>query len=253
MKLNFKRFGEGPTMLILHGLFGSLDNWQSLGKQFSETFDVLLVDERNHGRSPHSAEFSYDLMADDVYELCLSEGLSDIYLVGHSMGGKTAIRFAQKYPHLLSKLVVVDIGVKAYPMHHEHILAGLHEVDAPHCQGRSEAREAISRHIDNEGVQQFLLKNLYWKDKETMAWRFNLDVLENEMPEILSEIPKESVRIPTMFIRGDQSNYILNEDFDELKERFPSCKIVTFKGSGHWVHADNPSKFFDEIQAFWKE
>lgn len=253
MELNFKRFGDGPSLIILHGLFGSLDNWQSLGKQFAENFDVLLVDERNHGRSPHSEEFSYDLMADDLYELCIKEGLSDVYLVGHSMGGKTAIRFAQKYPHLLKKLVIVDIGIKEYPMHHEHILAGLHAVDAENCSGRSEARERIAEHIDSEGVRQFLLKNLYWKEKEQMAWRFNLDVLERKMPEILSSMPEESVRIPSMFIRGDQSNYILDDDFEDLKRLFPSCKIVTFVGSGHWVHADNPVKFHDEIIAFWRE
>ena len=128
MKLHFRKYGEGQPFLILHGLFGSSDNWLTLGKKFSAKYQVYIIDQRNHARSPHSDSISYDLMADDLYELILDEGLNEIILLGHSMGGKTAMRFVQKYPHLIHKLIIADIGRKQYPAHHEYIIQGLNAI-----------------------------------------------------------------------------------------------------------------------------
>lgn len=237
-------------MMILHGLFGFSDNWQTHAKKLAEYYRVILVDLRNHGHSDWSDDFSYELMAQDVFELCEELQLEDLILLGHSMGGKVAMRFAQEHEALLEKLVVVDIGLKQYPMHHEHILAGIHAVNVDELNLRSEAEEQMSAHINSEGVMQFLLKNLYWKEKGKLAWRMNVDVLEREMPEILKELPEEEVFTPTLFIRGELSNYILDEDVDRIENQFPDSRIVTIEGAGHWVHAEAPTEFLETVLSF---
>ncbi|MGB0915284.1 MAG: alpha/beta fold hydrolase [Crocinitomicaceae bacterium] len=250
MKLHYRELGEGQPLMILHGLFGFSDNWQSHAKKLAEYYRVILVDLRNHGHSPWSDDFSYDLMSDDVFELCEDLKLEDFILVGHSMGGKVAMNFAQKHEELLEKLVVVDIGIKGYPMHHEHILAGIHSVDLPNIKVRREAEEQMSAHIDSEGIKQFLLKNLYWKEKGKIAWRMNVHVLEREMENILSPVPEEEVSVPTLFIRGAMSNYILDEDIDSIEELFIDAEIVTIENAGHWVHAEAAGEFSDALLSF---
>ena len=237
-------------MIILHGLFGYSDNWQSIAKKLAEYYRIILVDLRNHGHSEWNDEFSYDIMAEDVYELTQELDLKDIILVGHSMGGKVAMRFAQEHEELLEKLVVVDIGVKQYPSHHEHILAGIHAVDVENISTRKEAEEQMSAHVDSDGVKQFLLKNLYWKKKDVLAWRMNIDVIERELENILSEIPAEEVSLPTLFIRGELSNYICEEDIHEIEEIFIDSEVKTIKDAGHWVHAEKQSEFIETLLSF---
>lgn len=250
MKLHFRELGEGQPMIILHGLFGFSDNWQSHAKKLAEYYRVILVDLRNHGHSEWTDEFSYSLMAEDIKELCDDLDLKKIILVGHSMGGKVAMLFAQRYEELLEKLVVVDIGVKQYPMHHQHILAGLHALDLENMQARSEADEVLRKYIDSEGVIQFLLKNLYWKEKGKLAFRMNLSVLEREMPDILGALPEKEVMTPTLFIRGELSNYILDEDIDHLEEQFPDSQLITIANAGHWVHAEAQDEFLENLLGF---
>lgn len=250
MKLHFRELGEGQPMVILHGLFGFSDNWQTHAKKLAEFYRVILVDLRNHGHSEWSNDFSYDLMAEDIKELFDDLGLRKVILIGHSMGGKVAMLFAQKYDEYLEKLVVVDIGVKAYPMHHQHILAGMHAIDLEKIKVRSEAEAILKEHIDSDGVRQFLLKNLYWKEKGQLAWRMNLSVLEREMENILSALPEKEVMLPTLFIRGELSNYILDEDFYQIEEMFPDSDIQTINGAGHWVHAEAPDEFMDAVLGF---
>lgn len=237
-------------MIILHGLFGFSDNWQTHAKKLAEYYRVILVDLRNHGRSGWSDDFSYEIMADDVHELAVDLGLEEFILVGHSMGGKVAMYFAQKYEDMLEKLVVVDIGVKRYPMHHEHILKAINSVQLENVTSRKQADKELSQYIDSYGIRQFLLKNLYWKDKTTLAWRMNVEVLEREMDEILAAVPEKEVMTPTLFIRGELSNYILEEDYSELERYFPDCEIVTIKGAGHWVHAEAPDEFQEVLLGF---
>lgn len=250
MKLHYRELGEGQPLMILHGLFGFSDNWQSHAKKLAEYYRVILVDLRNHGHSPWSDDFSYDLMADDVFELCEDLKLEDFILVGHSMGGKVAMNFAQKNEILLDKLVVVDIGIKEYPMHHEHILAGIHSVDLPNITARRQAEDQMSAHIDSEGIKQFLLKNLYWKERGVLEWRMNVHVLEREMKNILSAMPQEEVSVPTLFIRGAMSNYILDEDIESIEELFIDSEIETIENAGHWVHAEAADVFLETLLSF---
>lgn len=251
MKLYYRELGEGKPMMILHGLFGFSDNWQTHAKKLAEYYRVILVDLRNHGHSDWSDDFSYDLMADDIYELYQELNLEDLILVGHSMGGKVAMRFAQKHEDLLEKLIVVDMGIKSYPMHHQHILAGIHAVDLPNIKVRRTAEEQMRAHIDSEGVLQFLLKNLYWKERGKLAWRINVPVLEREMPEILSEMPEgDEIFTPTLFIRGALSNYVLDEDMPSIEEQFADAEFVTVENAGHWVHAEAPGDFLDALLTF---
>jgi esterase len=250
MKLHYRELGEGKPLVILHGLFGYSDNWQTHSKKLAEYYRVILVDLRNHGHSDWAEETSYELMAQDVYELCRELQLNNFILLGHSMGGKVAMHFAQQHEDLLEKLVIVDIGMKAYPMHHEHILAGIHSVDLTNITARSQAEAQMSVHIDSEGVKQFLLKNLYWKEKGNLAWRMNVEVLEREMPNILAAVPDLSVSIPTLFIRGALSNYILDEDITDIEDVFIDSEVVTIENAGHWVHAEAPSEFLDTLLSF---
>ena len=250
MELYYREMGQGQPMVILHGLFGFSDNWQTHAKRLSEYYRVILVDLRNHGHSPWSVEFSYGIMAEDLKELFDSLNLSKVILLGHSMGGKVAMHFAQHYPAFLEKLIVVDIGVKSYPQHHDHIIGGMHAIDLDSIKVRSEAEAILKQHIDSDGVRQFILKNLYWKEKGQLAWRMNLPVLEARMSEILSEVPNEEVMLPTLFIRGELSGYILDEDIAELEERFAYMQLVTIHDAGHWVHAEAPEEFLDAVLSF---
>lgn len=250
MKLHYRELGEGKPMIILHGLFGFSDNWQTHAKKLADYYRVILVDLRNHGHSPWSNEFSYDIMAQDVINLCEDLELSEVILVGHSMGGKTAIRVAQMREDLLEKLVVVDMGIKRYPPHHQHILAGIHSVSLDNVGSRREAEEQLAQHIDSDGVKQFLLKNLYWKEKGKLSWRMNVEVLEGAMDEILKAIPEQEVFIPTLFIKGELSNYLIDEDHSAIERVFIDVEFVTIPNAGHWVHAEAPGPFLDALLSF---
>jgi pimeloyl-ACP methyl ester carboxylesterase len=250
MKLHFKTFGEGKPLVILHGLFGSLDNWQTHAKNFAKYFKVYIVDQRNHGHSPHSDEFSYDLMVEDFHEFVQDQGLEDFVLIGHSMGGKTAMAYAEKYGDTLDKLVIVDIGPKQYPMHHEQILAGLTSMDFTKITSRKLAEKHLLEFIPEPGVRQFLLKNLYWVEKGKLAFRMNVKVLDKTIGEILKKIDISEVYTQTLFVRGAQSNYILDEDFNAIEDLFVDSDIITIENAGHWVHAEAPKEFYDEIMNF---
>jgi len=250
MKLHYRTFGEGKPLFILHGLFGSSDNWQTLGKRLSEKYKVYLVDQRNHGHSDHSDEFSYDLMVADLHELVTDLGEKKINLIGHSMGGKTAIGFAAKYPELIDKLIVADISHKSYPMHHDHILEGMNAIDLNVVKSRGEAETKLAEYIPQFGVRQFLLKNLYWVEPGQLGWRINLKVLNDKIGQILHEIKFDKINVPTLFIRGELSNYILESDYDDIAEKFPNSKIETLKNVGHWVHAEAPEEFYKLIVDF---
>ena len=250
MKLHYRKYGEGQPLIILHGLFGSSDNWQTLGKKFAENFEVYLVDQRNHGHSPKSNEFNYQLLSDDLYKLITDLELENITLIGHSMGGKTVMHFAQEHPLFIKKLIVVDIGPKAYPMHHDIILAGLNSLDLSAIKSRGQADKQLSKFIEDIGVKQFLLKNLYWIEKGQLGWRINIPVLEKKMPDILAAIPDKIVETHTLFIRGEKSNYIVEDDFQSIYDQFPNSEIETIYDAGHWVHAENPFSFYNMVLEF---
>ncbi|MEY4288236.1 MAG: hypothetical protein RLZZ30_324 [Bacteroidota bacterium] len=250
MELFYREIGEGQPLVILHGLFGFSDNWQTQAKKFSDYYRVILVDLRNHGHSPWSDAFSYALMVEDLKSLFDALNLTDVILLGHSMGGKVAMHFAQKYEDRLNKLIVVDMGVKSYPLHHEHILKAFHEIDLSKLSARSEAEAILKQFIDSDGVRQFLLKNLYWMEKGKLSWRVNFPVLEREMSEILSSLPEKEVLTSTLFIRGELSNYILDSDIPILESYFPDSQLISVENAGHWVHAEAPEAFVDAVLGF---
>ncbi|MFN5416173.1 MAG: alpha/beta fold hydrolase [Flavobacteriia bacterium] len=251
MQLHYREMGEGQAFVILHGLFGYSDNWQTHAKKLAEYYRVILVDQRNHGHSNWNEEFSYELMAQDLKELCDDLNLENIILMGHSMGGKTAMVFAQQHSDLLDKMIIVDMGIKRYPMHHEQIIAGLKSIDLNSDISRSAAENQLAEYVDSFGVRQFLLKNLYWNEHKKLAWRMNIPVLEREMDEILKEIDiQKEVFVPSLFIRGEQSNYILDEDWADIEEVFPDSSLITIPNAGHWVHAEAPKEFLDAVLSF---
>ena len=250
MKLHYREMGVGQPMVILHGLFGNSDNWQTHAKKLAEYFRVILVDQRNHGHSDWSNDFSYDLMSQDLFELFQELDLKKVILLGHSMGGKTAIQFTQEHSNLIEKLIIIDIGVKEYPMHHAEILKGLHAIDLNKVNTRGEAESILSNYIESNGVRQFLLKNLYWKEKGILAWRMNIPVLEREMKNILASLSDQEIFLPTLFIRGALSNYILDEDFEDLESQFSDFNLVTIENSGHWVHSESPTEFLNSVLEF---
>ncbi|HEY0031168.1 MAG TPA: alpha/beta fold hydrolase [Bacteroidia bacterium] len=261
MKLFFRKFGQGQPLIILHGLFGQSDNWNSLAKQFSEQgFEVYAVDQRNHGLSPHSDVWNYKAMSADILELIKDNDLQNVILLGHSMGGKTAMQFAIDHPEYLDKLIVADIAPKYYPIHHQGVLEALQAVDFNVVKTRKEVEEVLSKYISDFGTKQFLLKNIFWTDEEEMAWRFNLNVIiqqiENVGKEVedVSEAPSTDIvcEVPTLFIRGEYSNYILDEDLDLIQEIFPHSRLETIVGAGHWVHAEKPAAFFEAVMKFAK-
>ena len=250
MQLNFKKVGEGEPLVILHGLFGSLDNWMSLAKKLGDHFEVFIVDARNHGQSPHSEDFNYDVMADDLYEFLLQNDIVDPIILGHSMGGKTAMQFAMNYPNKLEKLIVADIAPKAYPVHHTIIIEGMLSLDFDEIKTRKKADEQLSKFIGDVSTRQFLLKNLYWADKERLAWRFNLSTINKNIEIIGQSLENISTfEKPTLFVRGAKSNYITPKDYAPIKNIFPNSVINSLE-SGHWVHAEKPAEFLQILNSF---
>lgn len=250
MKLHYKKMGSGQPLIILHGLFGSSDNWQTHGKKLAEYFEVYLVDQRNHGKSDWSDAFSYELMAADLFEFVQEHNLEDFILMGHSMGGKTAMYFAQEHEDLLEKLIVVDMGVKSYPVHHDRILEGLKSLDLSIIDSRGDAQKALAEYIDDASIRQFLLKNLYWKSKGQLAWRINIPVLDEKIDEIVKELPHKEVLTDTLFMRGGKSNYILEEDTEQIKSYFPVSEIYSIESAGHWIHAEAPTEFIEKVLGY---
>ncbi|MEP0263587.1 alpha/beta fold hydrolase [Dokdonia sp.] len=254
MLLHANIIGEGKPLVILHGFLGMGDNWKTLAKQFAKDgYEVHLVDQRNHGRSFHSDDFSYQYMAEDLKVYCEEKGISNISLIGHSMGGKTAMLFATLYPEVVSKLIIADIGPKFYPQHHQTILEGLQSlsINKEALQGRKEADAFLSNYISELGIRQFLLKNLYWVEKDVLGLRVNLPALIAQINSIGEALPENSFfDKPTLFLRGEASDYILDEDEALIQSAFAKAKLITIQNAGHWLHAENPRSFYEETMHF---
>ncbi|SEQ00639.1 alpha/beta fold hydrolase [Flavobacterium urocaniciphilum] len=246
--------GNGTPFLIIHGFLGMSDNWKTLANQFAQLgFEVHALDMRNHGKSFHSDEFSYDVMVQDVKEYVDFHQLQNITLLGHSMGGKIAMLFATTYPELISNLIVADIGPKYYAPHHQSILAALNAIDFSQKPSRAEVDEIISTYITDFGTKQFLLKNLYWVEPGQLGFRFNLKIFNEKIEEIGKQLPFENTfNGAVLFLRGDKSDYILDADFETIYYHFPNAVIETVSNAGHWLHAENPSEFFEKVQGFVK-
>ncbi|MEM9337153.1 MAG: alpha/beta fold hydrolase [Bacteroidota bacterium] len=251
MKLHFRTMGEGMPFFIMHGVFGSSDNWQTLGKVFAKKFKVYLIDLRNHGNSPHSSVFDYDVMAADIVELIQDEGLGQVNVLGHSMGGKVAMNLATLHPDKVNKLIVVDIAPKQYPPHHQQIFNGFHSVDLPNLTSRKEADEQLKKVISNVGVRQFILKNLTRDTEGTFSWKLNVDAIERGAEKVGQGLESEvGFSGDTLFIGGGKSDYILKEDHAMIKGLFPKSDIKYIDGAGHWVHAEKPEALSEMVLDF---
>ena len=252
MQLHSTILGQGQTFIILHGFLGMSDNWKTHGKKFSELgYEVHLVDQRNHGRSPHDDAFNYTVLTQDLKDYCFEFQLTNIVLLGHSMGGKVAMLFATKYPEMVSKLIVADISPRFYPVHHQNILDGLSALDFKQIITRKEADKVLANYVSNFGIRQFLLKNLYWVEKERLELRINLKVLKENVEKIGEVLSTNSIfKADTLFLKGEKSDYIVEQDEELIKKHFPKSKVGTIDNAGHWLHAENPKDFFNQVLTF---
>jgi esterase len=253
MKLFYRHSGHGQPLIILHGLFGSSDNWFSLAKVFAEHYSVYLVDQRNHGQSPQSDDFNYKLLTEDLNGFINDHHLDKPHIIGHSMGGKTAMNFAVKYPNQLDSLIVVDIAPKQYPVHHDHILEGLHTINLQTLTSRNEADQILSSHISEAAVRQFLLKNLSRTSDGKFEWKINLRAIDDHIEEIGDGMQfPGTYEGPTLFIKGANSNYFKPNDDNAIVKIFPKAEIITLD-SGHWVQAEKPKEFAETVLSFLKK
>ena len=251
MKLYFHVTGHGLPLFILHGLFGSGDNWYTLSNFFGERFKVFAVDQRNHGRSPHSDQLNYKAMADDLNDLLIHENLNSACLIGHSMGGKAAMQFALTYPEKVRKLIVVDIAPKAYPPQHDKIFEAMFSLKPNQYKTRAELDSALSEHISDFAVRQLLLKNVSRDDEGIFKWKIDVQSIHKNYSRISEAISSTNQFTgPTLFIRGEKSSYVLDDDIPQIKTLFPQTRFVTVENAGHWVHAEAPQKFAEVAMEF---
>ena len=271
MQLYHRLLGENNAkpLIILHGLYGSSDNWLNIGKHLSELYKVYLIDLRNHGNSPHSEKHNYYLMRDDLFEFMEEKAISKASIIGHSMGGKTAIYFALEYPEKVEKLIVVDIAPGSYKslanpstntLNHLNILNALYNLDTENLKTLREADQELSEAIPYKQVRQFLLKNLKRDKNGKFHWLLNVNTLRNELPSIMDGIDineytedakeQNKKQYPVLFIKGEKSEYIGESGINQIKTLFPSAYIQTFEDAGHWVHAEQREKFINAVEKF---
>jgi pimeloyl-ACP methyl ester carboxylesterase len=254
ISLNHKIIGQGPPVIFLHGLFGTSDNWLNFARKLeAHGYMSILVDQRDHGRSPHTSAFSYPILANDLYDFMNENWIYSSIIIGHSMGGKTGLQFASQYPHMISKFICIDIGIKKYEQGHNAVFDALFSVDIDKVESRDEVYHTLISRLKDEGTVQFLMKNLSRRKEGGFEWKLNLQLLFNEYPNILASISIEDKNdTDVMFIRGSKSNYILDEDIPNIQQKFPRAQIKTIQGAGHWIHVDKPIELFDQIMDFIK-
>lgn len=252
MQLFFRESGQGRPFIILHGLMGSSDNWLPQAKMLSDQYHVYIVDQRNHGQSPHDDALDYKVLASDLKDFIQQHKLVKPIILGHSMGGKTAMNFAMANPEMVDALIVADIAPKYYKVHHQIIINGLKAIPIDTIKTRAEADQVLAEYVPEEDVRQFLLKNLSRKTEGGFFWKINLPVIERNLEAIGHDLQFEGMfKGPTLFIRGAKSNYIKDEDRDRIKQLFPKSTVVTMD-TGHWVQAEKPKEFVEVVENFLK-
>ena len=254
MQLNYKVFGSGYPVIILHGLLGSLDNWQSIAKKLAEIFQVFIVDQRNHGRSPHADDFNYQILSDDLLDFLEQQHISKAHLIGHSMGGKVAMKFALNHTDKVVKLVVVDIGPNDYGDEGSYIFKALVSIDLSKIKSREEVTNMLLKELNNDQVTvQFLMKSLERSDlgQTGFKWKFNLDSLWKNYDKISGPVvsPKP-FHGETLFIKGEKSDFINSSNRASIAALFPQFQSVDINGAGHWVQADRPEEFVSRVIEF---
>lgn len=251
MNLHFKVQGQGTPLVILHGLFGTLDNWKSIANQLSNHFRVYLIDQRNHGKSPHVPNMDLPSMAKDLEDFLSELNLSKAHIMGHSMGGKVAMQFAFDYPERLDKLIVLDIAPRAYQPGHLEIFEALQGLTIASLGNRKEAEEQLLKKIKNPATVLFLLKNLSRNKQGGFEWKMNLPVIHRDYMKLLDKIHAQLPHTgPVLFLKGNRSNYILEEDVSGIKALFPNTQLGTIPNAGHWLHAENPEELLKQVLHF---
>ncbi len=250
MKLFFKKLGKGKPIIILHGLFGSSDNWLTIAKKFSDRFSLYLPDLRNHGQSPHNDSHSYLEMANDLKEFISDNQIIDPIIIGHSMGGKVAMSFAIDNPDIAKKIIIVDIAPKMYEHENRSYLKALMEINLDQIKSRDEADKLLVDKIPEKGVRLFLLKNLYRKDDLSFGWRLNLKSIYENIKLIEGYTTDKHSDIEALFIQGELSKYIQDSDYPLIKKVFPNSQVIKINDSSHWVHAEKPLEIYNAISSF---
>lgn len=251
MNLFYRVFGDGEPLIILHGLFGSSDNWQTLAKRFATSFKVYTIDLRNHGRSFHHDEFNYEVMMKDIQEFVDEHHLHQFSLMGHSMGGKLSMKFALHFPEKVRNLIIIDIAPRQYQILHDMIIQALKALDITKYNKREEVDEALGEMIQNFQVRQFLLKNLKRDGEGSFRWKINLDVIDRNIHNLVVEIyANEPYPGNTLFIAGEKSDYIRPVDEELILELFPRAEIKYFPQAGHWLHAQVPDLLYQTVLDF---
>ena len=250
-QLHSRILGEGDPLLIVHGYFGNGDNWKTIANNLTDSFEVHLIDQRNHGRSFHSDEFDYELMVEDLHNYIQYHQLKKVHLLGHSMGGKTVMLYAVEFPENVRKLVVADISPRMYPPHHHEILQALNAIDFSIHTTRKLVDEKLSELIPEFGVRQFLMKNVYWREKGKLDFRFNLESLTENNNEVGEALPSFTIfEGETLFLKGENSGYISTDEEPIITAHFPNSSIVTIPNAGHWLHSENPTDFLNALKIF---
>lgn len=244
--------GSGKPFVIIHGFLGMSDNWKTLATQFAAAgFEMHLLDMRNHGRSFHSNEFNYEAMVQDVLEYVNEKQLNKFILLGHSMGGKVAMNFACDYPERIEKLIVADIAPREYKPHHQDVMQALNAVDFSKVASRKDIEEIMHSYIKDYGTLQFLMKNVHRVTPETFGFRFNLEVFNSNELAIGQALNKNKRFYgSTLFLKGDKSKYIQDSDLEDIHYHFPNAILEVISNSGHWLHAENPKDFFEQVNNF---
>jgi len=253
MKLYYREFGTGQPVIILHGLFGQSDNWVTVARRIADQFHVYIPDQRNHGQSPHASIHSFPAMADDLSAFIEEHQIENPIIIGHSMGGKTAMTYALENPGLVNKLVIIDISPRRYPERkiHTQVISQMMSIDLETVTTRTEVEKILDSQIADSRVRMFIMKNLYYKLHGKLAWRLNLEAINQSMDLLFDGIGSDnSYAGPTLFIRGGKSDYITDADIPLIKDLFPSATIKTISGASHWVHADAPEELCYLLSSF---
>lgn len=250
--LYHKKYGEGHPVVILHGLFGMSDNWVTFTKRLAEDYMVILIDMRNHGRSPHTQEMNYIEMAEDIARTMESEWVHHAHIIGHSMGGKAAMQLAEIHPDMVDRLIVLDIGPGEYPGGHNAIFEAMCDLDIEKLSSRKEAEKILLESIPNKGLVLFMLKNLSRKKSGGYEWKFNLPLLREKYDNIKGRVDLHNIDIPSLFIGGKDSGYMNESQLKLIDQHFDHYQIEMLDNAGHWLHVDQPDALFDLIYDFLK-
>lgn len=253
MRLHYEVQGDGHPLVILHGFLGSSENWRAMRKLFASTYEVFSVDQRNHGSSPHSSTMNYGVMSEDLRGFLSEQGLSEVFLLGHSMGGKVAMQFASESPQAIEKLVIVDIAPKAYPPGHRALLQAMQNLELGGLRTYGEAEAALAATISDAPLRKFVVKNLTRDRNGEFQWRIGLDSLAANYDQLLkAPAMLNSFEKPTCFIRGGLSRFIDDQDFAAIRKYFPVAEFHTVPNASHWVQIDAPEEFHRIVNEYFR-